>query len=554
MRKIEVENIFKGRFAKSASRKTTLGMNKYWIILLLILFCSNHLSAQVDSILFNAEHPDVYVETLVKKARKEFDNNTRTSYFYLEEALKLDEYIHDTTKIELYNVAGELHFMLNLFDLSFDYLHQALEIQNRIDSLGSFAIYNRIGTVYLIMKDYEKARYNYLKAKDLYERHPAPEDIDENKIHAIINNLSVLERDEGNFFKSKNYLNQYLDKTIAAHDTTHIIFFYHNLSIVYFDLEEYKEGMIYLNKAIELCYLANSNRELSLLLKNKGEVFHTHNNSNDSAIYYTLKAYDLGKEIGHPHVQKEAVRLLYTIYKSIGEFEKALEYKEIEQRLSEEAINTENIKKVTSIELNAKYKQSRRELIEKQKKNELILYTILIGLIIIALFFLMLFRLQKTKATKRKLQNEILRSTLESKNKEFTAKLLHTLQITELLNDTHNRILSIREDGSDEMRKNLTSILTSIKQEHFSFNWEEFEKLFVETHQDFYTNLLSDFPNLTKNELRLCAFLKMNLSSKEISAITNQSYRSIVVARSRMRKKLGIETEQQSITSFLAGY
>lgn len=83
-----------------------------------------------------------------------------------------------------------------------------------------------------------------------------------------------------------------------------------------------------------------------------------------------------------------------------------------------------------------------------------------------------------------------------------------------------------------------------------AFNKKEFDKLIIETDKDFYDKLLKEYPNLTKNEIRLCAFLRMNLSTKEISAITQQSSHSIVVARSRLRKKLGIE-EKLSLMIFL---
>lgn len=512
------------------------------------------LFSQSDSLVYDGNNPDIYVHDLIAKTTDNFDNNTRTAFFYLDEALSLKDELHDSTKVELYMAAGKLHYYLELYDISFGYLHDALELQNRIDSLESFEIYNSLGTVHLIMKDYDKARLNYLKAKRLFDEHPLPLSVDRSSIHKIMNNLAVIEYFQENFLAAKNYTLQNLKSTIATYDTANMILSYHNLSNAYFGLEEFDKGFVNLNKAIELSRLAKSNRELALLLKNKGSLFIETEGSIDSAIYYTQQAYQLGIEIGHPLLQKESALELYKIYKSKGNYTKALEYKEIEQKLNEEAINSDNIKKINSIELNAKHEQNRRKLLEKQRKNELIFYSIIVFSLLITLLFIMLFRLQRSKATKRKLQNEILNEKLEAKNKEFTAKVMHTLQITELLNDTHDDILAIRDDAKEEVRVKLTSILSKLRNEAFSFNWEEFEKLFVETHQDFYNHLLSDYPDLSKNELRLCAFLKMNLSSKEISAITNQSYRSIVVARSRLRKKLGIDTEQQSITSFLANY
>jgi len=82
--------------------------------------------------------------------------------------------------------------------------------------------------------------------------------------------------------------------------------------------------------------------------------------------------------------------------------------------------------------------------------------------------------------------------------------------------------------------------------------WKEFEIRFQNVHSDFYKNLVNNFPDLTANELRLCAFLKLNLNTKEISSLTNQSVNSIDVARSRLRQKFGL-TKKDNLTSFLAG-
>ena len=74
-------------------------------------------------------------------------------------------------------------------------------------------------------------------------------------------------------------------------------------------------------------------------------------------------------------------------------------------------------------------------------------------------------------------------------------------------------------------------------------NWENFARYFEEVHKDFNSNVKSKYPEVTSNELRLMALLKMNLSSKEIANILNISQEGIKKARYRLRKKLNIQTE-----------
>jgi len=74
-------------------------------------------------------------------------------------------------------------------------------------------------------------------------------------------------------------------------------------------------------------------------------------------------------------------------------------------------------------------------------------------------------------------------------------------------------------------------------------NWKNFSRYFEEVHKDFNSNVKAKFPDITANELRLLALLKMNLSSKEIANILNISQEGIKKARYRLRKKLNIATE-----------
>jgi hypothetical protein len=81
--------------------------------------------------------------------------------------------------------------------------------------------------------------------------------------------------------------------------------------------------------------------------------------------------------------------------------------------------------------------------------------------------------------------------------------------------------------------------------------WQQMELTFGQIHQSFYIKIYKLFPNLTRNEKRLCAFLKMNLSTKDISSITHQTVRSIEVARARLRIKMNL-TRTDSLTKFFS--
>lgn len=143
---------------------------------------------------------------------------------------------------------------------------------------------------------------------------------------------------------------------------------------------------------------------------------------------------------------------------------------------------------------------------------------------------------------------------LEEKNKELTNKSLQILQTSEMLESTHKELIGLKLDHQNNNSKRILSrIITDLKKGSQVFNKEEFEKLYLEIEGDFYKRLLEKFPDLSKNELRLCAFLRLNLSSKEIASITQKSPQTITVARHRLRKKIGL-SEQQNLVNFLISF
>ena len=79
----------------------------------------------------------------------------------------------------------------------------------------------------------------------------------------------------------------------------------------------------------------------------------------------------------------------------------------------------------------------------------------------------------------------------------------------------------------------------------------EFSQRFQEVHAGFYEKLLSKYPDLTQSELKLCAFLRLNMSTKDISELTGQQITSIDTARYRLRKKLALSGSDGNLVTFL---
>ncbi|MGK2864527.1 MAG: triple tyrosine motif-containing protein, partial [Chitinophagaceae bacterium] len=144
-----------------------------------------------------------------------------------------------------------------------------------------------------------------------------------------------------------------------------------------------------------------------------------------------------------------------------------------------------------------------------------------------------------------KLKNEKLQAEIEHKNKELASTAMHLVQKGEFLTKIKEELLHMKgavvENGSSGDVKKILKKLS--EEEKVDKDWEQFATYFDQLHHDFLKKLKEHYPNLSASELKLCAYLLMNLSSKEIAQLMNISGRGVEISRYRLRKKLQIPTE-----------
>lgn len=154
---------------------------------------------------------------------------------------------------------------------------------------------------------------------------------------------------------------------------------------------------------------------------------------------------------------------------------------------------------------------------------------------------------EEAKARMFALEIERMNRELELNQKSMAAATLKLIQNSERDAQTIDRLMEIEKETNNEAKKNINALISDYKRASYSSNWEEFEILFEKVHNSFYEKLNNQFSNLTANERKMCAFLKLNMSSKDIAQITFQSEDALKKARLRLRQKLGIDRETNLI-------
>ena len=173
-----------------------------------------------------------------------------------------------------------------------------------------------------------------------------------------------------------------------------------------------------------------------------------------------------------------------------------------------------------------RYKRHKQKLIKEKEKE------------------LALIQLENDK-TIMKLRNDKLQSEIESKNRELTATTMNIVRKNELL------LVIKKELLQEKINLNIKSVLNIIdKNISDSGDWEYFQEIFNHTDRDFLNRLEALYPNLTPNDIKLCIYLRLNLSSKEIASLLSISSHSVEIKRYRLRKKMDLKHDQ-NLTDYI---
>jgi Y_Y_Y domain. len=153
------------------------------------------------------------------------------------------------------------------------------------------------------------------------------------------------------------------------------------------------------------------------------------------------------------------------------------------------------------------------------------------------------------------MKNEKLRVDMIRQHKELANQAMNIVHKNEFLTKIKEELLILKKASYDENAgEKILSIISRINREvGHNKQREVFEKAFDEVHEAFLNRLKSKYPSLTPTELRLCAYLKMNISTKEIAPLMNISVRGAEICRYRVRKKLGID-RTINLASLLINY
>jgi|GEM_PF-4740548 len=488
---------------------------------------------------------------------------------YYEEALDLYRLCRDSAGVAvgLHNI-GAINFYEGEYDEAIRYyitsLHLSETIRHKRLVAGNLL---NIGMVFNVQKDHAKAK-NYMK-RAFESFRSLGDKIGE--AEAIVH-LGTAYYNEGALDSSLYAHQQALQLYREAKSDKGISQSLSNIGDILIENGNYKTAQDYYEESLRIRTRNDDRYGMAISYTGIAKVNYGLGNIGKAEAYYD-SALTISKAIGTVWYTAEMYGSIAHLQEKLGNYKAAFEAMKELAGLKDTLFNREKMEVVQGLE--ARYESEKREkdlIIEKntvqllRKENRLFTITVwalcIIAALIVSLGILLYKRArirelknleiaeknrllaetrqQVTEAelARTKAEQEKIRAELDFKRKELTQLALHINQQNEFLESLrHNLKTGHSEPGIRSLEAELETKLNLGKQR------ENFEANVDLINEDFYRRLQSRFPALTENEKKLCAMLRLNLSSKEIASVMNITSKSVDMNRYRLRKKLVLEGE-----------
>lgn len=530
-------------------------------------------------------------------------NNTDqydSARYYYEKSLKMGKELNNGIYI------SQAHHGLAIIEFSQGNLPAADSINDQDlkyttkfkDSIGMALAYDFKGTINQNRGYYTIALENVLKGLSLFEILG-----DSIRIADSYNHLATLEHNVGNLQKAIQYNENALAIFEKYNDTYYQAEALNDIGFMYLQLEDLDKAMTAFENCIEKAREAQVKSIEIAALSNMGEVYFKQGKLNQ-AITTLEAAISMTEEINGRRYKAVAQNRLAACYTEKGQIAKALQLlndnvaytretenlsilsstlklRSIAQEkggnataalqdhrefklLSDSLLNKEKVKTIEEFRIRFQTeKQEAALLVQEEKIKTLdekaradrlskslyggaaVFFITLSG----ALFFGFSQRIRKNKVEREK-QEELYLKEIEHKQKELTSQTLHLVQKNTFIQELMENLQSIKNDP-DKFKVEFRRIVMLLKKENASDkDWEVFKTYFAEVHNDFDEKLRTLYSEISEKEIRLAAFLRMNLTTKEIAATLNVLPDSILKSKYRLKKKLGLDKETD-LTGFL---
>ncbi len=485
---------------------------------------------------------------------------------FYNESLKLFEAIPFQARVEK-KISYPPWILLNIGNVYFknkNYVKAALKYNQAFENFKLFentkqknygfsTVYDNLGSISKSKGEFKLAEEYYLKAYEIRKKNNKQEDLLFSEMHLMSLNMSQhnmfnvnkhfieierLYNEEKNTFSGIDFKKTFTTRNYG--------YAYSYMGSYYLKINKHKVAKEFFETALEIlsafpselpilhskiaeCYLGLKKHEEAIVVANK--------NLNSIKLNLFIKAKTNNYEV------------LEKVYQERGDFNNLINIKDSLIFIAKTMTALNNSNKMSDLETNLILSKKRSELNDSRIKYNTYLYSLIIGFII--LFFSLIslrlnFNVEKEKSKKIFNEKLIIENDLNYNKLELLNKTNFIANRNKILNYLLKALKNpekVSENYSIEIKRKIENLLN-----HEDMT-DRFEKHFEHLHPGFFKSLIAvSTSNLTQNDLRLCAYLKMNHGTDEIAQLTGVSVRTVESKKYRLKKKFNFNKDQTIIT------
>ncbi len=564
------------RFRRGLKKMLKLLLSSLFGLVLLCLATAPLLSftPPIDSLknhLAQTKNSKEKLELLVELSNAYYAVNPAIALEYAYQALQVESDLNPGKQpLTAYHLLGNLYYETGLIDSASHYFHHLLTnvelIQN---SFYRMVAYSNMGAVYLYVKEFDEAERYFLLAKEALIAYQNEKEalLPEPQILVLFNNLGIIQKEKEDYNQAIIYLEEGIKMSQLYPDMEFDqAKLYNNLGGIYIQTGNLSRARFLLEESLRIRKELGHRKGIAYTLYSLGQYYFESKNYNAALQHYhaslqiadSLELYDFLGLIADAFVE---------IYRETQQSDSVIYYLELSKKYAQES-------SLQSAALELKKQRmlqefSEREAIADEKQRQLTLRYVfsIILLFLIAIAFLILNnRLRKkyrridseknelnTETESLRNEKQDLEVQMDQMNRKLTVKTVQNLQLNKKILEEAGRFFqsanTSNPQSTDEFGKAIQNLGT-IKEKQF---WKEFEVHFLQVYSDFFEQLYRINPRLTENDKRLCSFIRMGLTTKEIAEITGKSVDSIHKSRVRLRSRLGLTNRDVRLGEFIQG-
>lgn len=499
----------------------------------------------IKSVTCYADLDTVLLNFYIDKGNSKMLSQPDSGIYYGKKVLSISEKEGvDIGILAAHNIIGMSHWVKGELNKGATHLQEMIKLAKQLkDTIDLASAYGNLGILYIDMGDLDMGLQHSKVAVDLYKGMG-----EEASIALYSNNIGWIYEEKKLYDSALLYYNN-AKAWYDVNDSTNRWYgmLLSNIGSVYIGLGNAKKGLEYSKKGLQKFNDSTNKKALGHIYLNLSEAMLA-NNMHRDAINHANLALKIAEHYSIYTLYPDAHWFLYQTYRDAGNTEDALKHFELHKVWTDTMLNNETYNQLTRAKTALATEKKDKEIAIKEKelavseskrqKNLFYLILTILAAIFSTITGYQLYKRQKLRIKNKELKNKELQRELDFKQQELLSYTLSMTQKNQMLQELNDEVEGLVNNGhGPEVRKIRNSINAAMGSEE---NWEEFRLRFEQIHHSFFENLKRDFPQLSPNDLRLSAFVKLNLSSKQVASLLNIAPSSVDMSKYRLKKKLGL--------------